>query len=154
MNERRSKKLSRLSDDEVFVYRQVEGKKGRSRQRTVKNHYIKLRKRHKAYHCDEPNCRFHKEPLIWNGKELKLELDHKNGVSGDNRLKNLRLLCPNCHSQQPTRGGGNKGKVEQSEGGFAKIREDGKKDYTLPAETGKFKLESGQANLEKESNSA
>ena len=34
----------------------------------------------------------------WNGKTLSLELDHINGVNNDNRLENLRFLCPNCHS--------------------------------------------------------
>jgi Zn finger protein HypA/HybF involved in hydrogenase expression len=38
----------------------------------------------------------------WNGKELVLVLDHINGVHNDNRLDNLRFLCPNCNSQQPT----------------------------------------------------
>lgn len=41
----------------------------------------------------------------WNGKKLVLQLDHKNGVNNDNRLSNLRLLCPNCHSQCPTTAG-------------------------------------------------
>jgi len=36
----------------------------------------------------------------WCGKELILVLDHINGVQTDNKLKNLRLLCPNCNSQQ------------------------------------------------------
>lgn len=35
----------------------------------------------------------------WNGKPISLQLDHINGVRSDNRLQNLRLLCPNCHSQ-------------------------------------------------------
>jgi len=39
---------------------------------------------------------------IWRGKPLNLILDHANGVNNDNRLKNLRFLCPNCDSQQPT----------------------------------------------------
>ncbi len=39
---------------------------------------------------------------VWNDKPITLELDHKNGDRFDNRLKNLRLLCPNCHSQTPT----------------------------------------------------
>lgn len=37
-----------------------------------------------------------------NGKPLVLQLDHINGVNDDNRLENLRFLCPNCHSQEDT----------------------------------------------------
>ena len=39
---------------------------------------------------------------------LPLELDHINGDSRDNRLENLRVLCPNCHSLQATHRGRNK----------------------------------------------
>lgn len=38
----------------------------------------------------------------WNNSNLTLELDHINGNSTDNNSDNLRLLCPNCHSQTPT----------------------------------------------------
>ena len=38
----------------------------------------------------------------WLGELLTLELDHINGNSEDNTEKNLRCLCPNCHSQTPT----------------------------------------------------
>ncbi len=38
---------------------------------------------------------------------IPLELDHKNGDRNDNRLTNLRILCPNCHSLQPTHRGRN-----------------------------------------------
>jgi 5-methylcytosine-specific restriction endonuclease McrA len=38
----------------------------------------------------------------WRGRPISLELDHVNGDKTDWRLENLRLLCPNCHSQTPT----------------------------------------------------
>lgn len=41
---------------------------------------------------------------------LPLELDHINGDRHDNRLENLRILCPNCHSLQETHRGRNKAK--------------------------------------------
>ena len=39
---------------------------------------------------------------------IPVELDHINGDTRDNRLENLRVLCPNCHSLQPTHRGLNK----------------------------------------------
>lgn len=38
----------------------------------------------------------------WHGKPLPLALDHINGDPTDNRLENLRILCPNCHAQTDT----------------------------------------------------
>jgi hypothetical protein len=41
----------------------------------------------------------------WRGKSLTIQLEHINGNSIDNRLKNLTMLCPNCHSQTSTYAG-------------------------------------------------
>lgn len=38
----------------------------------------------------------------YNDKPIVLHLDHINGINNDHRLENLRLLCPNCHSQTDT----------------------------------------------------
>lgn len=46
----------------------------------------------------------------WQGKELVLQLGHKNGKHNDHRLENLCFLCPNCHSQTSTYSGKNIGK--------------------------------------------
>ena len=46
----------------------------------------------------------------WNNKLINLRLDHINGKNDDNRLENLRLLCPNCDSQLETFCGRNKRK--------------------------------------------
>lgn len=38
----------------------------------------------------------------WNGRPLRLVIDHVNGDWLDNRIENLRFLCPNCHAQTST----------------------------------------------------
>lgn len=40
----------------------------------------------------------------WLGEPLCVQIDHVNGVRDDYRLENLRMLCPNCHSQTETYG--------------------------------------------------
>lgn len=44
---------------------------------------------------------------IWNNKPLVLQLDHINGDHSNNSIENLRLLCPNCHTQTDTYTGRN-----------------------------------------------
>jgi 5-methylcytosine-specific restriction endonuclease McrA len=44
----------------------------------------------------------------WNGKLISMQLDHINGDSHNHKLENLRMICPNCHSQTETYCGKNK----------------------------------------------
>lgn len=45
--------------------------------------------------CENPECGLSE----WHGKPIVCELHHINGDSTDNRIENLIILCPNCHSQ-------------------------------------------------------
>jgi len=56
----------------------------------------------------------------WCGRSLTLQLDHINGVADDNRLKNLRIVCPHCHSQTITFAGRNTKRVVKEK--ISKIR--------------------------------
>jgi Zn finger protein HypA/HybF involved in hydrogenase expression len=53
-------------------------------------------------------CEICEQEGIWNGIELTMVLDHINGKRNDHRRENLRMLCPNCNSQQATFSGKNK----------------------------------------------
>jgi hypothetical protein len=102
-------------------------------QATVARHYKNWRKDQGIpVRCDNPVCRFHAEPLVWNGKLLPLILDHLDGNRLDNRPEMLRYLCPNCDSQLETRGGGNKGRIrDPSEGAFTIVGRDGRRKHEL-----------------------
>lgn len=49
----------------------------------------------------------------WRGKPLSMQIDHINGINNDHRLKNLRMLCPNCHSLTDTHGAKNRGRASK-----------------------------------------
>jgi len=79
-----------MSIEEVFK----DGKEwGSELLRKYLHHYNLL-----EYKCASEICGI----TEWHGSHLTLELDHINGVRSDNRVENLRWLCPNCHSQTPT----------------------------------------------------
>lgn len=69
-------------------------------QRNVLRNYV-IKNNLIPYKCAICGC------TKWQGKTLSLELDHINGLNNDNRLENLRFLCPNCHSQTSTYGSRN-----------------------------------------------
>ena len=85
-----------MTAEEVFV----EGKEWGSQLLRKYLHHYNL----KEYKCETEVCKISE----WHGSHITLELDHISGVRSDNRLSNLRWLCPNCHSQTPTFRGYNK----------------------------------------------
>jgi hypothetical protein len=71
--------------------------------RTSRNHLKTrlVRSRLKQNRCEQCGI------IEWKGKPLNMALHHVNGDGTDNRLENLRFLCPNCHSQTENYGGRN-----------------------------------------------
>lgn len=61
---------------------------------------------------------------IWNGMKMSLIIDHINGIWNDNRIENLRIVCPNCNATLPTHCGKNKRNITDDE------KKDGRKIMT------------------------
>lgn len=63
--------------------------------------------------------------IDWQGVPIPIELDHINGINSDNRLENLRIICPNCHALTPNYRGKNKKSAlaEMREVEYRKFRE-------------------------------
>jgi Zn finger protein HypA/HybF involved in hydrogenase expression len=96
---KRGNKWSETKTDNEIFCENSSVSKNTLKNRILKNDLLE-------YKCQE--CGIKNE---WNGKKIQLQLDHKNGKNDDNRIENLRYLCPNCHSQTETYCMGNKKKV-------------------------------------------
>lgn len=87
----RAKGQIKREEENVFIENST------ASQRTLRRWYIKGE--YTPYHC--AICG---QEAIWNEKELVLILDHINGKNHDDRLENLRWVCPNCNAQLETFG--------------------------------------------------
>lgn len=67
----------------------------------------KLKPRLYATGLKAPTCELCGQGESWNGRRMSLILDHVNGVRDDNRLENLRIVCPNCNATLETHCGRN-----------------------------------------------
>lgn len=89
---KRKKKI--ISDEDLFKINSF------SCTSVIKNRILK-------YDLMEYKCAICGNEGTWNNRDLTLQLDHINGNRFDNRLENLRFLCPNCHAQTETYGSKN-----------------------------------------------
>lgn len=71
-------------------------------------------------HIIDYKCSFCGNTGEWMGKQIALQLDHINGVPNDNRIENLRFLCPNCHAMTDTYCGKNISKSDNSDNTYNK----------------------------------
>ena len=69
---------------------------------------FKLKRRLFGAGLKSPSCELCGWAEVSVDGRIPVELDHVNGVHDDNRIENLRILCPNCHSLQLTHRGKNK----------------------------------------------
>lgn len=83
------------SEPRTFTFDDVFCKNSEVGQATLRRYFLK-------YGTIEYECDICGQKPFWNGKEMMLILDHKNGDNHDNRLCNLRWTCPNCGIQLPT----------------------------------------------------
>lgn len=88
-------RTARKPDDEVFCEHSTYTSRGGLKKRLITRGLPE-------------ECALCGSPPMWQGRALTLQLDHINGVHDDHRIENLRLLCPNCHSQTETFCGSNK----------------------------------------------
>lgn len=89
-----AKGFIKRNEENVFI------KDSSATQATLRRWYIKG-------NYSEYKCAICGQPPQWQGKPLTLTLDHINGDNHDDRLENLRWICPNCDRQLDTFAGKN-----------------------------------------------
>ena len=87
------RRSNKITDDEIFIENSSYFNRGKIKIKLVNDYNFK-------YECSECGI-----GDTYNDKNITLQLDHINGVNDDNRIFNLRFLCPNCHSQTTTYSG-------------------------------------------------
>ena len=103
-NNSRKEHMRSLFDKKTYSLEDVLVENSSFSRKNLKNKILEYRLLH--YEC----CMC-KNKGEWFGKILSLQLDHINGINNDNRIENLRFLCPNCHSQTDTYCGKHRKKV-------------------------------------------
>lgn len=96
----KQKNCPKLTNEDIFK------KDSSVSQSALRNHFLKL-------NIVEYKCAICGQEPFWNGQPLALTLDHINGKNHDNRLENLRWVCPNCDRQLPTFGRKNKTELKK-----------------------------------------
>lgn len=85
----------RIKDIKKYLVKDSSISRGALKKHLIRNKLIDLS-------CAGEGCTVDQN---WLGSKISLHLDHINGKSQDNRISNLRFLCPNCHSQTSTYSG-------------------------------------------------
>lgn len=85
----KGKQLPPKVDLEKYLTNQISIQSYKLKNRLIKDGVFK----HMCMNCKR---------TTWLNQDIPLELDHINGNNSDNRIQNLRLLCPNCHALTPT----------------------------------------------------
>jgi len=96
----KDKNYQSIQPSKISLIEILEGKHPNYQTLKLKNRLIKEGvKENKCEICDITE---------WNDKPLNMQLDHIDGNPHNHILTNLRMTCPNCHSQTPTYCGKNK----------------------------------------------